>query len=409
MRGAKGWRYAAVSVLGVAGLVSTSVGRPARAACAAPEGPFGTCAPALLGTHPAIPNTLYRVDLSTGSWTQDSNWSGSVPLDLRRADYDSDGTLYAVMKTDPGQRSPRWAAVDLRQRSVSNVSPLPSDFSVVAFAFTPSTNASPRGYLLRVSPEASAPLQLYAIDSAWPLVLTQVATDFPPDHNDSLGLGVSADGGTLYYTTTDAIYEATTPLLEWQQTQALGSLGLTPFAHAAGPAAEAAPRIAILDKTRLYGIDLQTLAVTNRPSQYPNAASAVYRECPVGGVRLVPQSGLVTTEGGGTAEFTAVLTTRPLSDVTVRFKTSNPTEGKVRGRPLVFTYDDWNVPKTVTVVGVPDSVPDGTQPYWITGFPMVSSDPAYDGREVGRIPAVNVDVDPVRPAPAERPSARRIR
>jgi hypothetical protein len=93
----------------------------------------------------------------------------------------------------------------------------------------------------------------------------------------------------------------------------------------------------------------------------------------------------------------------------MRFKTTNSAEGKVRGRPIVFTPSDWDVPRTVIVQGIPDGVPDGSVSYWITADPIESFDSVYNGREVGRIPAVNLDVDAVRPAATESPSARRIR
>ena len=409
MRVERAWRYAAVSVLGVAGVVSTSFVGTSRSVRASADAPFASCAPTLLAQRSSFPNSVFRVNVDNGNVGGEINWSGSVPLDLSRADYDPDGTLYAIMKTSPGQRAPRWAAVDLQWGRVTNVSPLPADLAVIDFAFTPSANTSPRGYLLAGSPEPNASLQLYAIDSAWPLVVTPVATNFPAMHNYSLGLGVSANGSTLYYTTQDGIYERSGPSTEWVQSFFLGVLSFSTNAHVAGPAAGESPRIAFLEGGRVVGIDLQNQTVSPVVMSMPPPRGTVFRECPQGGVRLVPQSGLTTTEAGGTAEFTAVLTTRPQGDVTVRFKSTNPAEGKVRGRPLLFTPDDWNVPQTVTVAGIPDGVMDGSQSYWITAHPLESGDPAYDGRETIRIPVVNIDVDfrgPREPAAVESRRSR---
>ena len=403
----KAWRYAAVSVLGVAGIVSTFLGGTRGVRAAGTEAPFASCAPRLLVQSHA--DAVFSVNVDTGSATGDTNWTGSVPLDLGRADYDPDGTLYAIMKTEPGQRSRRWAAVDLPRGTVTNVSPLPPGLSVIDFAFTPSANASPRGYLLAGSAEPDEPLQLYSIDSAWPLVLTPVATNFPPEHNYSLGLGVSADGNTLYYTTNDGIYERSAPSLEWAQTLFLAVYAISTNAQVAGPAAGESPRIAILNGHDLLGIDVQNQVVKPVVTNVSFPQGAVFRECPQGGVRLVPQSGLTTTEAGGLAQFTAVLTRQPFAPVTVRFKSTSPAEGKVRGRPVVFTPVDWYRPQTVTVAGIPDGAVDGSQTYWITAHPLQSADPAYDGREIGRIPVVNIDVDfrgPREPAPVESRQGR---
>jgi hypothetical protein len=403
----KAWRYAAVSVLGVAGVVSTSFVGGARGVRAAAEAPFASCAAALLAREFGDPVRVYRLNTSTGAAVWDSNWTGSVPLDLSRADYDPDGTLYTILKTDPRQRSFRWAAVDLHWSTVTSVSALPADLQVIDFAFTPSVNASPRGYLLSGDPAVNAPLQLYAIQSAWPLVLAPVVTSFPANHNYSLGLGVAPNGDALYYTTTDLVYVAPAPSFDWQAHIFTKLLNVTRNAQVAGPAAGEPLRIFVQDRLRLHELDITTTAYTTTPvSGLNTSVGLVFRECPAGGVRLVPQSGLTTTEAGGTAQFTAVLTTRPQDDVTVRFKSTNPSEGKVRGRPLVFTPEDWYVPRTVTVAGIPDAVSDGSTTYWITAHPLESGDPAYDGREVGRIPVVNIDVDsrgPRAPVASRRP------
>jgi hypothetical protein len=118
---------------------------------------------------------------------------------------------------------------------------------------------------------------------------------------------------------------------------------------------------------------------------------------------------LTTTEDGGTAQLTAVLTTRPTADVTVRFKSSNRSEGRVRGRPIVFTPDDWFVPRTVLVAGVPDGIPDGTQQYSVTTASVRSDDPVYDGRPAGSVTIINLDEEPMRPNPPAAAASRRGR
>jgi hypothetical protein len=398
-----------VGGLALAAVVSTSFVGGASAVRASAEAPLGSCAPTLLTQDAFDPLRLFRIDPSTGIASLEATWTGSGPIDLLRADYDVDGTLYAI-RSEPGQRQPKWTAVDYERGTVTFVSPLPQDLQVIDFAFTASANASTKGYLLEGSRLLNAPLRLFAINSAWPLVLTPVATTFPTLHNRSLGLGVSPDG-TLYWTTQDAVFTAAAPSFEWLPIAFLKPLNLVSSAEVAGPSAGEAQRIFIQSQNVLFTTDVVTehtdvMSITGMPW---GARGLLLRECPVGGVRLVPQSGLTTTEAGGSAQFTAVLTTPPQAPVTVHFKTTNPAEGRIRGRPLVFDDSNWFVPQTVTVAGVPDGVPDGSQAYWITGFPMESDDPAYDAREVGRIPAVNVDVDTVRPSGGEPSSLRPVR
>jgi hypothetical protein len=88
-----------------------------------------------------------------------------------------------------------------------------------------------------------------------------------------------------------------------------------------------------------------------------------------------------------------------LKHVTVKFKSSNRAEGRVRGRPIVFTSEDWFVPRTVLVAGVPDGIADGTQEYTVTAASVRSDDPAYDGRLTATLTIVNLDQD-------SRPSGR---
>ena len=68
------------------------------------------------------------------------------------------------------------------------------------------------------------------------------------------------------------------------------------------------------------GVNAADVAVTNTD----NDAS---------GITVTPISGLTTTEAGGTATFTVVLTTQPTADVTIGLSSSDTTEGTVSGEP----------------------------------------------------------------------------
>ena len=74
---------------------------------------------------------------------------------------------------------------------------------------------------------------------------------------------------------------------------------------------------------------------------------------------MTPTSGLTTTEAGGTATFTVVLTAQPTADVTIALSSSDTTEGTVSPASLTFTGANWNTPQTVTVTGVDDLLADG--------------------------------------------------
>ena len=60
-------------------------------------------------------------------------------------------------------------------------------------------------------------------------------------------------------------------------------------------------------------------------------------------ITVSPASGLVTTEAGGTAQFTVVLTSQPTANVTVTLSSSDTTEGTVSPASVTFTrpIGDW--------------------------------------------------------------------
>ncbi|HEY3371327.1 MAG TPA: Calx-beta domain-containing protein [Prolixibacteraceae bacterium] len=111
------------------------------------------------------------------------------------------------------------------------------------------------------------------------------------------------------------------------------------------------------------------------------------------GITVTPNSGLVTTEAGGTATFTMVLITKPKNDVTVTLSSSDPAEGSVLPTSLVFTNSNWDSPRTVTITGVNDILADGNKTYSILSD-AVSSDLDYDGIEIADVNVTNMDLTP---------------
>jgi len=111
------------------------------------------------------------------------------------------------------------------------------------------------------------------------------------------------------------------------------------------------------------------------------------------GIVVTPTSGLTTTEAGGTAAFTIVLTSRPRADVTIGLSSSDTAEGTVAPASLTFTTADWSTPQTVTVTGVDDAYDDGNAPFTITTGAASSTDAGYAGIDPADVSVSNIDDD----------------
>lgn len=110
-------------------------------------------------------------------------------------------------------------------------------------------------------------------------------------------------------------------------------------------------------------------------------------------IDVMPTAGLVTTEAGGTANFTVVLSAQPTGDVTVPVSSSDTSEGTVAVASLVFTSADWSVPQTVTVTGVDDALIDGNVAYSIVLGVATSADLSYNGLDPTDVDVSNTDND----------------
>ncbi len=116
--------------------------------------------------------------------------------------------------------------------------------------------------------------------------------------------------------------------------------------------------------------------------------------CVPTGISVTPTSGLVTTEGGGTAAFQVKLESEPISDVIIPLRSSDPSEGTADTRALEFTPDDWEVSKTVTVTGMNDGDEDGARRYAIVLERVRSRDRFYHGFDPDDVSLTNRDNDP---------------
>ena len=108
-------------------------------------------------------------------------------------------------------------------------------------------------------------------------------------------------------------------------------------------------------------------------------------------VVVIPTTGLVTTESGGNATFVVVLNCEPTAEVTVGLSSSDTTEGTVSPTVVTFTNLSWNIPQTVTVTGVDDTILDGDIAYQIITAPAVSDDADYAGKDALDVNVTNLD------------------
>ncbi|KKL80526.1 hypothetical protein LCGC14_2003880, partial [marine sediment metagenome] len=111
----------------------------------------------------------------------------------------------------------------------------------------------------------------------------------------------------------------------------------------------------------------------------------------ISGITINPTDGLLTTESGGSDSFTVVLNSKPAADVTMGVYCNDAAEGTVDTSSLTFTSGTWDIPQTVTVVGVDDVLADGNQVYKIVTDPAVSNDPDYSGLDADDVSFTNID------------------
>lgn len=100
-----------------------------------------------------------------------------------------------------------------------------------------------------------------------------------------------------------------------------------------------------------------------------------------------------TSEGGGTATYTFVLTSQPTANITIPVASNNTDEGTVSTSSLVFTAGSWNLARTITVTGVDDDSIDGNINFSIIHSAVTSDDVNYNGLNPDDVNATNTDDD----------------
>ena len=112
----------------------------------------------------------------------------------------------------------------------------------------------------------------------------------------------------------------------------------------------------------------------------------------VAGIAFVGDAPLQTHELAIATDFTLALTAQPTAKVTLVLASSDPTEGTVGPTSLEFGVGDWNVPRTVTVTGVPESGRDSGVDFEIRGT-ITSGDEDFSRAVMTPIAAHNKDFD----------------
>jgi hypothetical protein len=108
-------------------------------------------------------------------------------------------------------------------------------------------------------------------------------------------------------------------------------------------------------------------------------------------VTVTPDSGLITTEQGGEANFTVELNSAPTSDVTITLSSSNTSEGTISPSSITFTSTNWSSQQTITITGADDALQDGNQLYSIVLDPATSADFNYNGLDPIDVTVTNND------------------
>ncbi len=160
------------------------------------------------------------------------------------------------------------------------------------------------------------------------------------------------------------------------------------------------------DDDQPYIIDLAATSTdTNYNGITTDDVSVTNTDDDTAGVTVGAISG-PTTEGGGTATFTVVLTSQPTHSVDIAVSSRDTGEGQVSVRTatggltdpadsltLAFTGGDsgnWSVPQTVTVTGKDDSESDGNVTY-IIDLMAASVDTNYHGITAADVTVTNTD------------------
>ena len=106
------------------------------------------------------------------------------------------------------------------------------------------------------------------------------------------------------------------------------------------------------------------------------------------GITLSEAAGDVN-ENGGQTTLLVVLNTAPVSNVVLTLDSSDTSEGVASPTTVTFTPTNFNAPQIVTVTGVNDDSPDGTQAFTVGVVQIAATDPNYANMAVPPRSSIN--------------------
>jgi len=120
-------------------------------------------------------------------------------------------------------------------------------------------------------------------------------------------------------------------------------------------------------------------------------ASFVFIPGPTAGIAVEPDQDLYVTEGGTSANLVVHLDAAPLADVHVQILADQPGEVSVDPSTLVFTPENWDVPRTIVITGQDDMASDGPATVAIRIQIAQTADPDYAMLDPRTVTVVNLD------------------
>jgi hypothetical protein len=148
--------------------------------------------------------------------------------------------------------------------------------------------------------------------------------------------------------------------------------------------------------TIITGNPTSTDPLYNGTGANPSDVGVTNLDNDVASVVVAPTSGLVTTEAGGTATFTMVLTSQPTGTVVIPLSVggADPDEATVSSISVTFNAGNWNVAQVVTVTGADDFLVDGPRAYAVvTGVITGTDTSGYIGQNPEDVTGTNLDND----------------
>ena len=120
----------------------------------------------------------------------------------------------------------------------------------------------------------------------------------------------------------------------------------------------------------------------------------LYKDIDKCGLVFNPSENYTTSENGTTISIEVSLSCIPDSDVIYSFLSDNAAEGIIQepaDKLMHFTPETWDIPQTLTVMGIDDEVPDGAQSYRIIFTPDPTN--TEDFQRGYPLPFINHDND----------------